>query len=72
MARKNELKDKISEYLTNTWEELQSDIESLPEKDRAMAKLKLLDYAIPKVQATKGDDNKSSSSAAALLAEECS
>ena len=48
-----ELKDKISEYLSDTWEELREDIEAMPAKERATAKLKLLDYAIPKVQAVR-------------------
>lgn len=70
MAKKNELKEKISEYLTSTWEELQADIESLPEKERAMAKLKLLDYAIPKVQATKEAEGKKTSVARMFLEKE--
>lgn len=64
------LKDKISEYLTETWTELQADIEELPTKERAMAKLKLLDYAIPKVQAVRDTGGGTTSTATDLLAQE--
>lgn len=71
MAKKNgELKDKISDYLSETWDELKQDIENLPTKERAMAKLKLLDYSIPKVQATREVNTGGATVAEALLARE--
>ncbi len=71
MAKKNsELKDRIGEYLNETWEELRNDIEALPTKERAMAKLKLLDYSIPKVQATRDANTSNMTTAEALLARE--
>jgi len=71
MAKKNgELKDKISDYLSETWDELKKDIENLPTKERAMAKLKLLDYSIPKVQATREVNTGGTTVAEALLARE--
>lgn len=71
MAKKNgELKDKIGAYLSETWDELRQDIEGLPTKERAMAKLKLLDYSIPKVQATRDVNTGGTTVAEALLARE--
>lgn len=70
MKKNTELKDKIGAYLTDTWDELKADIESLPEKERAMAKLKLLDYAIPKVQAIRDAGNATASTASLLLERE--
>lgn len=68
MAKKVELKDKISDYLTETWDELKADIEELPAKERAMAKLKLLDYSVPKVQAVRDTGKATTSTAEVLLA----
>lgn len=70
MSKKNDLKDKIGEYLTETWDELRADIETLPPKERAMAKLKLMDYSVPKVQAVREVSVTKQSTAQALLAEE--
>ena len=69
-GKKNDLKDKIGEYLTETWDELRADIETLPPKERAMAKLKLMDYSVPKVQAVRETSVARQSTAQALLAEE--
>lgn len=65
-----ELKDKISEYLMDTWDELTADIQELPAKERATARLKLFDYAIPKVQAVRDTGANTSSTASDLLAKE--
>lgn len=65
----NELKEKIGEYLSDTWEELKEDIETLPAKERAAAKLKLMDYVVSKVQAVKETGGKKSSIASILLRE---
>lgn len=72
MSKKSnaELKDKISEYLTDTWEELREDIEAMPAKERATAKLKLLDYAIPKVQAVRDTPKTGGTSVQDLLSRE--
>ena len=72
MSRKTnaELKDKISEYLSDTWEELREDIEDMPKKERAAAKLKLMDYAIPKVQAVRDVPTKGGTSVQDLLRKE--
>ena len=66
----SELKDKISEYLSDTWEELREDIEDMAPKERAAAKLKLLDYAIPKVQAVRDTPPTSGTSVQDLLRKE--
>lgn len=65
-----ELKDRISEYLMETWDELTADIQELPPKERATARLKLFDYAIPKVQAVRESPPNATSTAAVLLAKE--
>lgn len=71
MAKKNnDLKDKIDAYLSETWEELKEDIKNLPAKERAKARLKLLDYIIPKVQATRDVNTGGTTVAEALLARE--
>lgn len=72
MSRKTnaELKDKISEYLSDTWEELRDDIEDMTPKERAAAKLKLMDYAIPKVQAVRDVPTKGGTSVQDLLRKE--
>lgn len=72
MSRKTyaELKDKISEYLSDTWEELLEDIEAMAPKERAAAKLKLMDYAIPKVQAVRDVPTKGGTSVQDLLRKE--
>lgn len=67
MSKKKELKDKIGEYLNETWDELKNDIEALPAKERAAAKLKLLDYHLPKVQAVRESVNPTASTAVSLL-----
>lgn len=70
MKKKNELRDKISTYLNDTWDELMKDIEELPAKERAQAKLKLMDYSVPKVQAIRDTGTRQVSTASILLAEE--
>lgn len=72
MAKKpsEELKEKIADYLLETWDELTADIKSLPSKERAMARLKLIDYTVPKVQATREDSSSKGSTASELLARE--
>ena len=56
LSRKNEIvKDKIRDYLADCWEDLIADINELEPKDRVDRRLKLMEYVMPKVQATKGE-----------------
>jgi len=68
---KNEIvKDKIRDYLANTWEELINDIDSLDAKERVDRRMRLLDYVMPKVQAVKGEEKKTMSISQAILRQE--
>ena len=72
LSRKNEIvKDKIRDYLADCWEDLIADINELDPKDRVDRRLKLMEYVMPKVQATKGEtDAKKRTAAQTVLGEE--
>ena len=62
---KNEIvKDKIRDYLADSWEDLIADIDSLDAKERVDRRLKLMEYVMPKVQAVKGEAERKQRSAA--------
>jgi hypothetical protein len=68
LSAKTELvKDKIRDYLESSWEDLIQDIDSLEPKERVDRRMKLLEYVMPKVQATKDDGKRSLSAAQSLL-----
>ncbi|PTB96324.1 hypothetical protein C9994_07930 [Marivirga lumbricoides] len=46
----SELREKISTILTDQWENVLSDLQSLSPKDRIDVWLRLLEYSIPKLQ----------------------
>lgn len=71
MSKKDfKLRDEINKHLESTWEQFMADIEELPPKERAAAKLRLLDYVVPKVQAVKDNEGNKMSAAEVLLANE--
>lgn len=72
VSRKNEIvKDKIRDYLADCWEDLIADINELDPKDRVDRRLKLMEYVMPKVQATRGEiDTKKRTAAQTVLGDE--
>ena len=72
LSRKNEIvKDKIRDYLADCWEDLIADINELEPKDRVDRRLKLMEYVMPKVQATKGEtDAKKRTAAQTVLGDD--
>ena len=64
------VKDKIREYLADTWESLIEDIDSLDAKERVDRRMKLMEYVMPKAAAVKTDETKTISIAQAILGNE--
>lgn len=64
------VKDKIREYLADTWESLIKDIDSLDAKERVDRRMKLMEYVMPKAAAVKTDEKKTISIAQAILGNE--
>lgn len=61
------VKDKIREYLADTWENLIEDIDSLDPKERVDRRMKLLEYVMPKAAAVKTEEKQNISIAQAIL-----
>lgn len=61
------VKDKIREYLADTWEDLIQDIDSLDPKERVDRRMKLLEYVMPKAAAVKTEEKQNISIAQAIL-----
>lgn len=72
--KKNEkttiVKDKIGEYLADTWKDLIKDIDSLEPKERVDRRMKLMEYVMPKAAAVKTEETKNISIAQAILGTE--
>jgi predicted nucleic acid-binding protein len=65
---KNEIvKDKIREYLADSWQEMINDIKDLDPKDRVDRRLKLMEYVMPKVQAVRDEKSNDRISMAAKV-----
>lgn len=65
---KNEIvKDKIREYLADSWQEMISDIQDLEPKDRVDRRLKLMEYVMPKVQSVRDEKSNNGMSMAAKI-----
>ena len=64
------VKDKIRDYLAETWDSLIQDIDSLDPKERVDRRMRLLEYVMPKAAAQKGEDRQGMSIAQILLGRE--
>lgn len=62
-----EIKSKIRDYLADNLEDLLTDINGLPPKERVAQRMKLMDYVLPKVQAIATVDAPEKSQAASIL-----
>ncbi len=49
----SELRERINDFLSNNWNSLQSDFDSLEPKDKLMFYERLLQYGLPKLQSTE-------------------
>lgn len=64
------IKDKMREYVFDKLDELFQDIDTLEPKDRAKARMELLQHFAPKVQAVKASQGRGKSRSALLLQRE--
>lgn len=62
-----ELKDAMRQHILTHLDELFEDIDALEPKERVDRRLRLMDYFMPKVQAIRTEEVKSTSVAEALL-----
>lgn len=75
MAKKKDnegIKSQLRDYLTDNLQSLLDDIDELPPKERVAQRMKLMDYVLPKVQATASTDAPQQSVAADILDRESS
>lgn len=61
------VKEKIRKYMADNIDQMLSDIDELPVKERARERGKLLDYIMPKVQAVRKTDAKQMTTSEILL-----
>ena len=64
------VKNKIRDYLAQSWEKLIEDIDSLDPKERVDRRMKLLEYVMPKAAAVKTEEKTPVSIAQILLNKE--
>lgn len=69
-AKEELVKDKIRDYLSESWGEMINDIKSLEPKERVDRRLKLMDYVFAKQQSAKGEDKKKKPIAKIILEKE--
>lgn len=69
-AKDEQIKDKMRSYVLDHLDELFADINSLEPKERAKARMSMMEYFAPKVQAVKAAQGGSRGRSALLLDKE--